>query len=511
MSERTLMQETAVETLSDEVKADIQGFATSGFGHLRHTAYLCFEITDDAAAGRKWLGGIVPRVTSAKGWRSGPEGIKRKPETTVNLAFTCHGLAALGVSDAALCSFPRAFREGMADPARVARVLGDTGDSAPDRWLFGGPANTPIHAVLILHARTEQQLEDLVADLRDPAGGATEVEGASQRGYRREDNKEHFGFRDGIGQPRIAGIKGRLAPNILPTGNFILGYPDHYKFVAQGPVAPATDDHEDILPPLTNPYYQGKNLRDLGRNGTYIVFRKLEQDVAGFWNFLQAQAKRSGDAGQERVAWLAASFVGRWPSGAPLVLSPDKDDPSLATRDDFSYAGLDPNGMRCPFGSHIRRTNPRDVIRPTGTEQSTNMSNAHRILRQGSIFGPPLFDLSILDSLGDKDSLPFAELQDDGRSSRGLHFLCVNAGIERQFELIQQQWVNNPAFNGLVANQDPLIGENRRDTPQPSRMTIEGKGGWRTEPLPRFVKTLGGAYLFMPGMRALRFLAAKER
>ena len=114
------MQETAVETLSDEVKADIQGFATSGFGHLRHTAYLCFEITD-AAAGRKWLAGIVPRVTSAKSWRSGSEGIKRKPETTVNLAFTCNGLAALGVSDAALCSFPRAFREGMAglSPSRT--------------------------------------------------------------------------------------------------------------------------------------------------------------------------------------------------------------------------------------------------------------------------------------------------------------------------------------------------------------------------------------------------------
>ena len=349
MSERTLMQETAVETLSDEVKADIQGFATSGFGHLRHTAYLCLEITDDAAAGRKWLGGIVPRVTSAKGWRSGPEGIKRKPETTVNLAFTCNGLAALGVSDAALCSFPRAFREGMADPARVARVLGDTGDSAPDRWLFGGPANTPIHAVLILHARTEQQLEDLVTDLRDPAGGATEVEGASQRGYRREDNKEHFGFRDGIGQPRIAGIKGRLAPNILPTGNFILGYPDHYKFVAQGPVAPATDDHEDILPPLTNPYYQGKNLRDLGRNGTYIVFRKLEQDVAGFWNFLQAEAKRSGDAGQERVAWLAASFVGRWASGAPLVLSPDKDDRRSPRATTSPTLGWIPTGCGVPL------------------------------------------------------------------------------------------------------------------------------------------------------------------
>ena len=503
------MQENAVERLSDEAKADIQGFVTSGFGHLRHTAYICFEITD-AAAGSKWLADMVPRVTSAKGWRSGQEGSKKKPEATVNLAFTWNGLAALGVSDAALCSFPRAFREGMADPARAASVLGDTGDSAPDRWLFGGPANTPIHVVLILHALTEQQLEDLVVDLRDPAGGAAEIEAASQRGYRREDNKEHFGFRDGIAQPRIAGVKGRLAPNVLPTGNFILGYPDHYKFVAQGPVAPATDDHEDILPPLKNPYFQGRDLRDLGRNGTYVVFRKLEQDVAGFWNFLLAEAKRSGDAGQQRVAWLAANLVGRWPSGAPLVLRPGKDDPSLATHDEFSYAQSDPNGMRCPFGSHIRRTNPRDVIRPSGREQSTNMSNAHRILRQGSIFGPPLFDLSILDTLGDKDSLPFAELHDDGRS-RGLHFLCINSGIERQFELIQQQWVNNPAFNGLVANQDPLIGENRRDTPQPSRMTIEGNGGWRTEPVPRFVKTVGGVYLFMPGMRALRFLATNRR
>ena len=504
------MQETAVERLSDDAKADIQGFVTSGFGHLRHTAYLCFEITD-VSAGRKWLAGIVRRVTTAKGWRSAPEGSKRKPEATVNLAFTWNGLAALGVSDAALCSFPRAFREGMADPARAASVLGDIGDSAPDRWLFGGPANTPIHAVLILHALTEQQLEDLVADLRDPTGGAIEIEAASQRGYRREDNKEHFGFRDGIAQPRIAGIKGQLAPNILPTGNFILGYPDHYKFVAQGPGRSRCRRPRRHLAPLSRTRtFRAETSATWDATAPMSSFgnsnRMWRVSGTSCWRRRSGPGMPANSAspGSLRISW------GRWPSGAPLVLRPHNDDSSLATHDEFSYAQLDPNGVRCPFGSHIRRTNPRDVIRPSGTEQSTNMSNAHRILRHGSIFGPPLFDLSTLDGLGDEDSLPFGEPRDDGRS-RGLHFLCINAGIERQFELIQQQWVNNPAFNGLVANQDPLIGENRRDTPQPSRMTIEGNGGWRTEPVPRFVKTVGGAYLFMPGMRTLRFLATNRR
>lgn len=498
--------------LSDEAKAEIQGFATSGYGHLPSVAYLLLTTQSEAGA-RRWLVDIVPAVTTARGWRPDPDGPKRRPAETVNLAFTHSGLAALGLSGAALCTFPRAFSEGMDEPARAAHVLGDTGPNAPEEWRFGGPSTPPVHICLLLHAASPEVRDALVArhlEALEATGGAVAlVPDGLQLGHRRPDSREPFGFRDGIAQPQLVGIKGEGAPGALPTGNFVLGYPDHYGQIAAGPALPMGEDSERLLRVSANPHHPRDRWRELGRHGSYLVYRRLEQDVAGFWRFLLAEAGRmkevgaGPEAGRGQAAtarWLAAKLMGRWPGGAPLVLAPDRDDPALAGSDDFLFAASDPEGRRCPFGAHIRRANPRDTMRPYAPEPSLNMSNAHRIRRQGSVFGP-VFDPARLEELRDLSSVPWTR---DAPS--GIHFVALNADIERQFELIQQQWMNNPAFTGLRGSADPVAAGGRTGA---GRMVVPlSRGAWRTEPIPSFVRMTGGAYFFLPSLPATRVLAA---
>jgi deferrochelatase/peroxidase EfeB len=239
------------------------------------------------------------------------------------------------------------------------------------------------------------------------------------------------------------------------------------------------------------------------------VYRKLEQDVAGFWRALRDEIIRQrGAADAAHMIWLASKMVGRWPGGAPLIESPDRDDPARAMDDAFEYGG-DPDGLACPLGAHVRRSNPRDDLKPYPAEQSRHMSEAHRILRRARVYGPPLFDPEILrDGSISADRDAILSLEDDGRA-RGIHFFCVNASIRGQFEFVQQTWCNNPSFGGLSENKDPIVGDHARAREPETRMVIPAaSGAVRTAALPRFVTVRGGAYLFMPGMTALRFLAA---
>jgi Dyp-type peroxidase family len=473
---------TQTTPFGEEVLADIQGFITSGYGHLSYAAYLFLQFREGARV-RRWLSRLAPAITSSRPWPVDAAGKKRKPPVAINLAFSAAGISALGVPPEVLCTFPPEFQEDIAKPER-SRVLGDTEESDPSQWELGGPTTPPIHAVLFVYAESETGLAAACEAQRrlfaESEGGVVELSRSMQTGHRPDDEREPFGFHDGIAQPAIAGIPG----DGVPTGEFILGYPNHFQILPPTPVVPAALDQSGILPALANPYHP-KELRDLGRNGSYVVYRKLEQDVAGFWQFMKREAVRiTGSADNDYETWLASRCVGRWPSGAPLVLTPDVDDGTLGNRDDFLY-GDDPEGLSCPFGSHIRRTNPRDVIRPYPTEQSLSMSEAHRLLRRARVFGSALAD-----------------------APRGIHFFCVNASIKTQFEFVQQTWCNNPHFAGLNDNKDPIIGDNARVDQTPSRMTIPLRPfPVRTTALPRFVKVRAGAYLFMPSLTALRFLA----
>lgn len=486
--------------LPPETWVDVQGLITSGYGSLPFSAYLWLGIANPGA--RRWLAETVPLVrTSADAPESRASG-----ESALNLAFTAQGLAAIGLPDEVVRSFPVEFVEGMAAAGRSA-VLGDTSDSAPEHWVVGGPSTPAVGAVLLVHGRTEDALEQACLGARrrlaSASGAVFEIASSEQRGHRPFHHREPFGFRDGIAQPSIRGRKGHG----VPTGEFILGYPNHYGFLPPTPVVPAALDPDGRLTPWPNPYHSPGSLRDLGKNGSYLVYRKLNQDVAGFWRFASDEAARLTAAGDtETAVSLASKFVGRWPDGTPLAGTRQPGHSGAIDLDAFSY-GHDLDGLACPWGAHIRRTHPRDAIKPYGPEASLSMSEAHRLLRRGRVFGPPLLDADALDR-GDAATLQrLGALEDDGRE-RGVHFLCINASIRSQFEFVQQSWCNNRRFAGLADDPDPIAGDAGRLN-WPGYMSLpRPEGAVRTSPLPRFVTVRGGAYLFVPSLAALGFLAS---
>jgi Dyp-type peroxidase family len=300
---------------------------------------------------------------------------------------------------------------------------------------------------------------------------------------------EHFGFADGISQPAIAGAgRPRDGQNVIEPGEFILGYPNEYGKLPSVPHTPAALDPGDHLRAYTA---GGDGRRALGQNGSYLVVRQLEQHVYEFWRYMRSAAEEhpGGEGVTQSAVRFAAKCVGRWPSGAPLVEAPERDEPSLGKSNDFGYAAKDPDGLRCPIGAHIRRTNPRDSLEPDPKTSKTAV-NRHQLMRRGRSYGRPLERASHATA-------------DDGEE-RGLFFVCVNANIRRQFEFVQQTWVNNTKFDGLYDERDPLIGAGDEGAfgfsipGEPARTRLEG--------LPRFVDVRGGEYFFLPSVRAIEFL-----
>jgi deferrochelatase/peroxidase EfeB len=222
-----------------------------------------------------------------------------------------------------------------------------------------------------------------------------------------------------------------------------------------------------------------------------MVYRQLQQDVAGFWKFVDGLV--GGDA-QARDR-LAAKFVGRWRSGTPLVVAPDHDtwtDPKKLNRfNDFDYSE-DLEGYKCPIGSHVRRSNPRDSLGPDH-DTAIRTTNRHRIMRRGRSYG---------DRLSRTDPMPMV----DDKKERGLHFICFNTDIERQFEFVQQTWINNAQFGGLHDEVDPMVGDQSAGS---KMMTVQGDPlRERYKNMQSFVTMRGGVYAFLPSIRALRWIAA---
>jgi Dyp-type peroxidase family len=275
----------------------------------------------------------------------------------------------------------------------------------------------------------------------------------------------------------------------VAAGEFLLGYPNVYGKYTRSPVIDAALDTKNMLARTE----QGA---DLGRNGSYLVFRQLEQDVYGFWKWVDGQAH--GDAA--RRSWIASKMVGRWPGGAPLTLHPDAEPAGngQSATNEFLYAAHDPHGQRCPFGSHVRRMNPRDALGTVVKAGDETLANAHRLVRRGRAYGKALAN----------DMRPESILAagPDG-VERGLHFLCLNANIERQFEFVQQTWANSSKFEGLRNDPDPLIGA--RALPS-SAFTVQSAGiRHRYVGMPSFVKARGGAYFFLPSVRAVKYLGSQ--
>ena len=476
---------------------DIQGLVQHDYVELPSATFLLCQVTDPARA-RTWLAGVIDqieRVTVVD---------REQPRRTsaVHVAFTCHGLRTLGVADEVLNQFPREFREGMATLQRE-RLLGDRGGSRAVNWEWGAerlsaqtndhPRPDPtLHMTVLVYAQDAHMLRDRVEVLFPPGmdQGIHEIKRLGTvflAGPERETDgqlvgpKEHFGFRDGIGQPHVAGMPpfdsngSPVDENTIAPGEMLLGYLNSYGEMPKGP----TDA-------------QGLGF---GRNGTFLVFRQLRQEVKQFWDYVAACSDGDADA----AITQAAKMVGRWPDGTPLVVSPDHPEPEARTQNRFLYASdrahPDPYGMRCPIGSHIRRTNPRDSLGEDPT-QALELANQHRILRRSRAYGPPLVE--------NMDPKSMMRAIDSG-AERGLHFLCLNAAIDRQFEFVQSLWANNPKFGNLYDDPDPLIGVQDGQTGQ---FTAQGDPiRCRYANLRRFVQVRGGAYFFLPGIEAIRTLA----
>jgi Dyp-type peroxidase family len=457
---------------------DVQGLVVRGYGQLRAARYLLGEIVDPTKA-RGWLG----RLDVATG-------VRRTTEVAINVAFAASGVSKLGLPDNVLGQFSREFLDGMVTEHRQ-RILGDVDDSAPGLWDWGGPGADPIDVLLLVFARDEATVASAVAaQERALRGGGIRVVRTLDTVELEE--REHFGFRDGISQPRLKDLGPAPQRDVVPTGELVLGYTNAYKRFTQRPLV---DDARRILPEDRD----GAGKRDLGRNGTYLVFRQLSQDVQGFWEFCERETRRlDGSVDGEARVRLATKLVGRWPSGAPLVLAPEADRPELEDANDFAYFHVDPYGLRCPLGSHVRRANPRDTLDPDpGTRRSVEVNKRHRLLRRGRKYGALLSRGSLL-SEGTEASW--------GEIERGLHFICLVGNIARQFEFVQHSWLNDPRFNGLYDHPDALLSP---APPNGRTFTVQAEPvRERYSGLPRFVSVRGGAYFFLPGVRALRYLAA---
>ena len=477
---------------------DIQGILLSGYLHLPHSSYLFLHL-NDAETAKKWLAAIIPCITSAK-YDSG-----EKPKWALNIALTAPGIEALGYS---VENFAQEFKEGIAyksqfvaddeDGSRSKR-LGDTDFNNPRNWEFGGPQTPPeqtIHVCLIVQTATEADLKLKCDEQRDLLAAHNLTIVREEIGYLPiEDGVEHFGFADAISEPDLVGSPKRIkdAQSCVQPGEFILGYQNEYQRLPATPtVAPAQDKHnnlplEDHAPDPQHPNEAPP--KDLGRNGTYMVFRKLHQDVAQWRRYFVENFPEA-----ERDL-MESKFIGRWHSGAPLVKYPDADpfvgDATGQGRvNDFGYASEDAAGLRCPIGAHIRRVNPRDSLEDDAAE-SIKSVNRHRLLRRGAIYGA---------------KMPAGVADDDG-IARGVLFFGLNSDLKRQFEFIQQTWIQRPKFNGLYDETDPVLG-NHGDDSGLNNLTIQAEPmRQRLTGLPQFVTVKGGAYLFLPGIAALCFFA----
>jgi deferrochelatase/peroxidase EfeB len=408
------------------------------------------------AGAREWLKGILEKVGTAKAIKSNDSYTR-----WVSVAFTWNGLRVLGVDETSLATFPEEFRQGMA--AR-AEIVGTTGDNHPKNWV-GGLAKADLHAIVVLFARDVVERERCRQEHREhllqcngvKVLSSLDLEAIPPFTYAHE----HFGYRDRLSQTYIKGLDDEPTPGSGPAinaGEFFLGYPDE-----SGP--PAGLPQPEIL----------------SHNGSYLAYLRLEEHVGAFRDFLRQHGETP-----EQQELIAAKLMGRWRSGAPLVLAPDKDDPELGgdmqRTNDFNYAKMDPHGYGCPLGAHIRRMNPRDT--------AANMQR-RRMIRRGGTYGPPL-----------------PENKPEDGVERGIAAFIGCASLVRQFEFAMNVWANDPNFHELGNERDPIFGtqDGTYDITIPKRPIRKKITG-----LPSFTTVRGGAYFFLPGIRALRYLAGTLR
>jgi Dyp-type peroxidase family len=519
---------------------DIQGNIVKAYGRygFPKARYVLFRVTD-GEAGRKFVSDLATMVTTSAPWD--PHGSladgTATPKATTNIAFTYHGLRELGVPRASLQSFPDEFAMGMR--ARHD-ILGDDGVSAPEQWDPVWRNEEQVHILVIINGQdsgsVEARYQEIVGLLAKGSGGVEVCVGHRGPGGREDlpfqdssavyindepTSKEHFGYTDGISNPFFKGISSHEA-NVVGGGKPTLGSPETragWEPLETGEFVLGHRDEAGEYPEAPIPSV-------LAMNGTFMVFRKLHENTASFDEYLERVGK-DFPGGPEM---LAAKFAGRWRNGAPITRFPTEQEANsfgsdwqkakaaiaaAKTREEreaakrrfsdlnarfvaFDY-DHDLDGGRCPVGAHARRANPRGALEfghAGAFETRGAVDNRRRLLRRG---------------------LPYGESQKD-RSDQGDHgiiFMALNASIRRQFEFVQQQWMNYGNDFQLANDKDPILGNHgtTADGKPDGRMLIESAANDAKPPffcnaLPRFVETRGGDYFFMPSLTALRMIGA---
>ena len=487
---------------------DIQGLVRFAFGKMDGACFYLVRIKDVSAT-RAWLANA--HVTTART-------LAPPPDTALQVAFTVDGLKALRVPDDVIAGFAPEFVAGMGEESR-SRRLGDVGENAPTKWRWGWDNRTP-HLAIMMYGKKDA-LADCEKEFKGPTWDVA-FDVLDRLGTDDLGEVEPFGFVDGISQPTIdwegtRTIKGDqlVYSNVVSLGEFLLGYSNEYNEYTDRPLLDwDSKGATGLLPALDQP-----QKKDLGRNGTYIVMRQLIQDVRGFWQFADQKAESNG-AERRR---LAEKMIGRALDGKPLL--PLQNQPIDGVGPEHKDVGYnqftfdtDPVGVRCPMGAHVRRANPRNADFPnkvTGAishlvqtlgfgrkglrDDLMSPTRFHRLLRRGREYGPGLSEAKAL------------QPPEPDEGENGLHFICINANIARQFEFVQGAWVASTKFDGMSEESDPMMG-NRMPVagcPEPNTFSIPRESGLRERcsGLPQFVTVCGGAYFFLPSLRALRYFA----
>jgi Dyp-type peroxidase family len=467
-----------VDDLPLRHSTEIQGNILAGFN--KDHQFFAFLQFADTASGREWLNELRPRIATteqvatfneqfseARRARGGddPEELKA---VWVNLGLSSHGITMLSPRLGQDLNRFEAFTQG---PVTRAPQLRDRGLSDPSRWVVGGPGQQTIDAVLTIAADDPEDLSVEIDKQRTLATKHGLLAVFEQRGNTLPGHRaghEHFGFKDGISQPGVRGFHpvepsdpderlGHPGTEMIQPGEFVIG---HLREDGTTQAEPAW-----MI------------------DGSFQVFRRLQQDVPGWWAQVTARKHSLPSDDPMKEDLLAAKLVGRWRSGTPLAHAPLRDNRSSRNRErdnDFDYDD-DPDGHKTPRFSHIRKVYPRD---------ERFGDDRRRIMRRGIPFGLT-FD-------------PAAGRGHGVDADRGLLFNVFMSSIEDQFEFLQQTWANNPGFQQPEEGPDPIIG----DADRPSPVTL------RRQDLPerrfdfeRFVHTSGAIYLFAPSLTTLRNLA----
>ncbi|MFC8722358.1 Dyp-type peroxidase [Kitasatospora sp. NPDC057198] len=504
--------------LSLRQSTEIQGDVLAGF--KKDNLRLLLVNFGNRAAARTWLEKTAPEIATtrrvaefnAKFSRardtSGGDDPQTLRATWLGLGFTCAGLRFLtgrkdllaaqaqGADDDTL----KAFVEGPGDPRR-ALDLGDTDDSDPAHWVFGSANRPTVHAVLTIASDTAEGLEAEVTRQRLAVSAADAVVVFEQEGVALPGDaagKEHFGFADGVSQPGVVGfdeedparpgyVKGKPGTRLIPAGELVVG---HRAGSRHNPKTAATEKVPAWM-----------------KDGSFQVVRRLEQDVPGWWAQVDSQLRRLKDVKavpfDTTREWFAARLVGRWRDGTPIATCPNKPAPAPGTvpGNDISYRE-DPDGLRTPLFSHLRKTNPRDgLVGEDGNLVDEEFMDVRRIMRRGAPYGQPFDPMS-----NDPAKGPDAE--------RGLTFVCYQADLVGQFEFIQKKWINNPDFppnRPAKPGPDPMVSGKLTNVVD-GKISFESRnpaGDRQTAELDfqPFVRTRGALYTFVPSISTLHRLA----